>query len=183
MTLTKLAEILECRNAQITEWKARGMPVDSPESAQQWLTAQGVKRRRPHLQNREKLAAPALENLERGARARLDRAAEGEARHYELWNAAAYGEKVDSKVVAELATSWRDMRKAAAQAETEYHQFCAQNLITLNRQETLTAFRALISSAVQDFSTKPWGQEARAILNSHLATLPAKLKLDQQQKA
>jgi phage terminase Nu1 subunit (DNA packaging protein) len=162
MTLTKLAEILECRNAQITEWKARGMPVDSPESAQQWLTAQGVKRRRPHLQNR---------------------AAEGEARHYELWNAAAYGEKVDSKVVAELATSWRDMRKAAAQAETEYHQFCAQNLITLNRQETLTAFRALISSAVQDFSTKPWGQEARAILNSHLATLPAKLKLDQQKKA
>jgi molybdopterin/thiamine biosynthesis adenylyltransferase len=181
MTLTALAEALQCRNAQITKWKSQGMPTNSPEAAAEWLAAQGVKRRRPHSQNREKMTAPALENLERGAKARLERAAEGEARHYELWKAAAYKDKLDSKVVAELATSWRDMRKAASTAETEYHQFCAQNLITLNRAETLAAFRALISSAVQDFSTRPWGEEARAILNRHLVTLPAKLKLEQPQ--
>jgi hypothetical protein len=181
MTFTALAEQLQCRPAQITKWKSEGMPTSSPEEARQWMAAQGVKRRRPHAQNRAKMTAPALADLERGAKARLERAAEGEARHYELWKSAAYEEKLDSKVVAELATSWRDMRKAAATAEVEYHQFCAQNLITLNRAETLAAFRALISSAVQDFSTRAWGEEARAILNRHLVTLPAKLKLEQPQ--
>jgi len=176
MTLTQLAQELECRNAQITKWKAEGMPTTSAGAAAEWLTAKGVRRRRPHYQNRAKMEAPALEGLQRGAKARLERAEEGESRHYELWKAMAYG-KTDSKQVAELAAAWRDMRKAAATAENEYHQFCAQNQITINRAETLAAFRGLISAAVQDFSTRGWGTEATAILNKHLGTLPASLKL------
>ena len=171
LTQIQLAKALNANQTSVSLWKAQGMPTDSVDTAQAWLAA-NIRRRKS---GRVTVEAAAL-NPAMGPRARLERAAEGELKHYELWKSAAAGDEINSRTVAELAGAWRDSRKAAAQAEQELTQFLAMTRAVLNKSETLTAIRALISAAVQDFSTRPWGPEATSILRNHLATLPTSLK-------
>jgi hypothetical protein len=170
LTQIQLAHSLESNPASITVWKSQGMPTDSVEAAKAWVAA-NIRRRKSG-----KVSAPtASSNPAMGPKARLDRAAEGEIRHYELWKAAANVGEINSRTVAELAGAWRDSRKAAAQAEQEFSQFLSMTKTTLNKSETVAAIRGLISAAVQDFSTFPWGEKATSILRKHLATLPPSL--------
>jgi hypothetical protein len=169
LTQIKLAKALETTPASVTIWKSQGMPVTSVDEARAWVAA-NIRRRKSG-----KVLAPASSNPALGPKARLDRAAEGEIRHYELWKAASGADEVNSRTVAELAGAWRDSRKAVAQAEQELGQFLAMTKATLNKQETVTAIRGLISALVQDFSTFPWGEQATSMLRKHLATLPPSL--------
>ena len=170
LTQIQLAKALGSDPASVTVWKSRGMPTDSVEAAKAWVAA-NVRRRKSGT-----VSAPTTSsNPAMGPKARLDRAAEGELRHYELWKAAANVDEVNSRTVAELAGAWRDSRKAAAQAEQEFSQFLSMTKTTLNKSETVAAIRGLISAAVQDFSTFPWGEPATSILRKHLATLPPSL--------
>ena len=176
LTQIQLARSLDANQTSISLWKAQGMPTDSVETAKAWLAA-NIRRRKGG-----KLSAPtASSNPAMGPNARLDRAAEGELRHYELWKAAANVDEINSRTVAELAGAWRDSRKAAAQAEQEFSQFLSMTKTTLNKAETVAAIRGLISAAVQDFSTFQWGEQATSILRKHLATLPP--SLSEQTKA
>lgn len=170
LTQIQLARALDSNPASITIWKSQGMPTDSVETAKAWVAA-NIRRRKSG-----KFSAPTTSsNGAMGPKARLDRAAEGELRHYELWKVAANAAEVNSRTVAELAGAWRDSRKAAAQAEQEYSQFLAMTKTTLNKAETVAAIRGLVAAAVQDFSTFPWGPQATSILRKHLATLPPSL--------
>ena len=170
LTQIQLAKALETTPASVTIWKSQGMPVTSVDEAKAWVAA-NIRRRKSG-----KLTAPtASSNPALGPKARLDRAAEGEIRHYQLWKAASSVDEVNSRTVAELAGAWRDSRKAVAQAEQELGQFLAMTKATLNKQETVTAIRGLISALVQDFSTFPWGEQATSMLRKHLATLPPSL--------
>lgn len=170
LTQIQLAKALGSDPASVTIWKSRGMPTDSVDAAKAWVAA-NVRRRKSGT-----VSAPtASSNPAMGPKARLDRAAEGELRHYELWKAATNAGEVNSRTVAELAGAWRDSRKAAAQAEQEFSQFLAMTKTTLNKAETVAAIRGLISAAVQDFSTFAWGEQATSILRKHLATLPPSL--------
>jgi len=170
LTQVQLAKALDANQTSISLWKAQGMPTDSVDAAKAWLAA-NIRRRKSG-----KVSAPMpTTNPALGPRARLDRAAEGEIRHYQLWKSAASAEDVNSRTVAELAGAWRDSRKAVAQAEQELGQFLAMTKATLNKQETVTAIRGLISALVQDFSTFPWGEQATSMLRKHLATLPPSL--------
>lgn len=170
LTQIQLARALDANQTSISLWKAQGMPTDSVEGAKAWMAA-NIRRRKSG-----KLSAPVANSSgAMGPKARLDRAAEGELRHYELWKVAANVDEVNSRTVAELAGAWRDSRKAAAQAEQEYSQFLAMTKTTLNKAETVAAIRGLVSAAVQDFSTFPWGEQATSILRKHLATLPPSL--------
>jgi hypothetical protein len=170
LTQIQLAQVLNASASAVTLWKAQGMPVDDAEAAKAWV-ASNVRRRKS---GRVTVEAAAM-NPAMGPKARLERAAEGELKHYELWKSAAAGGEINSRTVAELAGAWRDSRKAAAQAEQELAQFLAMTKAVLNKSETVTAIRSLIAAAVQDFSTRPWGQEATSILRKHLATLPTSL--------
>jgi len=169
LTQRKLATLLGASAQSVTMWKSAGMPVDSVEAAQAWIAA-NVRRRKGGT-----VSAPVTANPVMGPKARLERAAEGEIRHYELWRAAANTGEANSRTVAELAGAWRDSRKAAAQAEQEFSQFLSMTKTTLNKSETVAAIRGLVSAAVQDFSTFPWGEPATLILRKHLATLPPSL--------
>lgn len=170
LTQIQLANALESNPASVTIWKSQGMPVTSVDEAKAWVAA-NIRRRKGG-----KLSAPTTSsNPAMGPKARLDRAAEGELRHYELWKTAANVSEINSRTVAELAGAWRDSRKAAAQAEQEYSQFLATTKTTLNKAETVAAIRGLVSAAVQDFSTFQWGEQATSILRKHLATLPTSL--------
>lgn len=170
LTQIQLARALDANQTSISLWKAQGMPTHSVDAAKAWLAA-NVRRRKSGT-----VSAPtASSNPAMGPKARLDRAAEGELRHYELWKAAASADEINSRTVAELAGAWRDSRKAAAQAEQEYSQFLSMTKTTLNKAETVAAIRGLVSAAVQDFSTFPWGEAATSILRKHLATLPPSL--------
>jgi putative salt-induced outer membrane protein YdiY len=169
LTQIQLAQVLNSTASAVTLWKAQGMPVDDPEAAKAWVAA-NVRRRKSG-----KVMAPTSTNPSLGPKARLDRAAEGEIRHYELWKAAANSEEANSRTVAELAGAWRDSRKAVAQAEQELGQFLSMTKATLNKAETVAAIRGLISAMVQDFSTFPWGEQATSMLRKHLATLPPSL--------
>jgi hypothetical protein len=170
LTHTLLAQKLDATPSAVTLWKAQGMPTDSVESARAWVAA-NIRRRKSG-----KVMAPTTStNPALGPKARLDRAAEGEIRHYELWKAAANSEEANSRTVAELAGAWRDSRKAVAQAEQELGQFLSMTKATLNKAETVAAIRGLISAMVQDFSTFPWGEQATSMLRKHLATLPPSL--------
>jgi hypothetical protein len=170
ITHIQLAQKLDATPSAVTLWKAQGMPTDSEETAKAWVAA-NIRRRKSG-----KVKAPMpSSNPAMGPKARLDRAAEGELRHYELWKAASHEGDVNSRTVAELAGAWRDSRKAVAQAEQELGQFLAMTKATLNKVETVTAIRGLTSALVQDFSTFPWGQQATSILRKHLATLPPSL--------
>jgi hypothetical protein len=170
LTQIQLAKELEANQASVSLWKAQGMPTESVDTARAWLAA-NIRRRKSG-----KVTAPTTStNPALGPRARLDRAAEGEIRHYELWKAAANSEESNSRTVAELAGAWRDSRKAVAQAEQELGQFLSMTKATLNKAETVAAVRGLISAMVQDFSTFPWGEQATSMLRKHLATLPPSL--------
>ena len=170
LTQRQLAKILDSSPQSVTIWKGQGMPVDDAEAARAWVAA-NVRRRR----SSRVAGVVTMENPAMGPKARLERAAEGEIKHYELWKAATSEGQPNSRTVAELAGAWRDSRKAAAAAEAEYSAFLAMTRATINRVETVTAIRGLISAAVQDFSTFPWGQQATSILRKHLATLPPSL--------
>jgi hypothetical protein len=170
LTQIQLAKSLEANQTSVSLWKAQGMPTESVDAARAWLAA-NIRRRKSG-----KVTAPTTSsNPALGPRARLDRAAEGEIRHYELWKAAANSEESNSRTVAELAGAWRDSRKAVAQAEQELGQFLSMTKATLNKVETVTAIRGLTSALVQDFSTFPWGEQATSMLRKHLATLPPSL--------
>ena len=170
LTQIQLAKALDANQTSVSLWKAQGMPTDSVDAARAWLAA-NIRRRKSG-----KVAAPTTStNPALGPKARLNRAAEGEIRHYELWKAAANSEEANSRTVAELAGAWRDSRKAVAQAEQELGQFLSMTKATLNKAETVAAIRGLISAMVQDFSTFPWGEQATLMLRKHLATLPPSL--------
>ena len=170
LTQIQLAKSLEANQTSVSLWKAQGMPTESVDAARAWVAA-NIRRRKSG-----KVTAPTTSsNPALGPRARLDRAAEGEIRHYELWKAAANSEESNSRTVAELAGAWRDSRKAVAQAEQELGQFLSMTKATLNKVETVTAIRGLTSALVQDFSTFPWGEQATSMLRKHLATLPPSL--------
>jgi hypothetical protein len=170
LTQIQLAKSLEANQTSVSLWKAQGMPTESVDAARAWLAA-NIRRRKSG-----KVTAPTTSsNPALGPRARLERAAEGEIRHYELWKAAANSEESNSRTVAELAGAWRDSRKAVAQAEQELGQFLSMTKATLNKVETVTAIRGLTSALVQDFSTFPWGEQATSMLRKHLATLPPSL--------
>jgi hypothetical protein len=80
----QLAKALDANQTSVSLWKAQGMPTDSVDAARAWLAA-NIRRRKSG-----KVAAPTTStNPALGPKARLDRAAEGEIRHYELWKAAA----------------------------------------------------------------------------------------------
>jgi hypothetical protein len=170
LTQIQLAKALGSNQTSVSLWKAQGMPTDSVEAAQAWVAANIRRRKSGNVSAPTASSNPAL-----GPKARLDRAAEGEIRHYQLWKAASGADEVNSRTVAELAGAWRDSRKAVAQAEQELGQFLAMTKATLNKQETVTAIRGLISALVQDFSTFPWGEQATSMLRKHLATLPPSL--------
>ena len=170
LTQIQLAQALESSASAVTLWKAQGMPTQSVEAAKAWVAGNIRRRKSGKVSVQAANLNPAM-----GPRARLDRAAEGEIKHYELWKSAAAGGEINSRTVAELAGAWRDSRKAVAQAEQELSQFLAMTKATLNKVETVAAIRGLTSALVQDFSTFPWGQQATSILRKHLATLPPSL--------
>jgi hypothetical protein len=170
LTQTQLANALDSNPASVSIWKSRGMPVDSVDAAKAWVAANVRRNKGARISG-----LVASENLAMGARPRLDRAAEGEIRHYELWKAAANSQDMNSRAVAELAGAWRDSRKAAAQAEQELAAFLAMKNATLNKQETVAAIRSLVSALRQDFSTFPWGRQATELMKKQLGTLPSSL--------
>jgi hypothetical protein len=151
--------------------KKQGMPVDDFAAAQEWL------RLNVNRDDRRALDLPAeAVPLDMGPKARLVRAQEGERRHFALWSAAVARTPLNSREVSELATSWREMRKGAAEAEKELGAFLLATKATLNAAKTLGTFRAFITSVVQDFSTHPWGDEARRILQHQLQQMHELLK-------
>ena len=163
MTQKELADKLGVTAGRISQYKKAGMPVDSIEAAEAWL-AHNVSRDNPR-----DLELPA-DSLppDMGPRARLYRAQEGERRHFALWEAAVARQPVNTREVSELATSWREMRKGAAEAEKEYGAFLLATKATLNTAEATRALRGFMVAVVQDFSTRPWGDEARRLLQHHL---------------
>jgi transcriptional regulator with XRE-family HTH domain len=171
MTQKELAEKLGVTAGRVSQYKAQGMPVDGIEAAEAWL-AHNVSRDKPR--NIELPANTLPEDM--GPKARLDRAQEGERRHFALWEAAIARQPANTREIAELATSWREMRKGASEAEKEYGNFLLQIGTTINKGEALKAIRGLFTGIVQDFSTHPWGEEATLIMRHHLATLPANLR-------
>jgi transcriptional regulator with XRE-family HTH domain len=171
MTQQQLADRFSVTPGRISQYKKQGMPVTSLEAAEAWL-AQNVSRDNPR-----DLELPA-ESLppDMGPRARLYRAQEGERRHFALWEAAVARQPVNTREVSELATSWREMRKGASEAEKEYAAYLAVTRATISTPEAVKAMRDLLTAIVQDFSTRPWGDEATRMMHSHLSSLPSHLR-------
>jgi phytoene/squalene synthetase len=170
-TQKQLADHLGLTAGRISQLKKAGMPVDSREAAEAWL-ALNVNRDRPRDIDLPEDSLP----LDMGPKARLQRAQEGERKHFALWQAAVARQPANTREIAELATSWREMRKGAAEAEKELGAFLLATKATINAAETIRAFRAFISSVVQDFSTYPWGDEARRVLQHQLQQMHELLK-------
>jgi len=164
MTQAQLADSLGLSAGRVSQLKRQGMPVADLEAAQEWLRLNVARDDRRALD----LPAEAVP-LDMGPYARLQRAQEGERRHFALWEAAVARRPLNSREVSELATSWREMRKGAAEAEKELSAFLLATKKTINAAEAGREWRGFITAVVQDFSTHPWGDEARAILNHHLA--------------
>ena len=171
MTQQQLADRFSVTPGRISQYKKQGMPVTSIEAAEAWL-AQNVSRDNPR-----DLELPA-ESLppDMGPKARLYRAQAGESRHFALWEAAVARQPVNTREVSELATSWREMRKGASEAEKEYAAYLAVTKATISTPEAVKAMRDLLTAIVQDFSTRPWGDEATRMMHSHLSSLPAHLR-------
>jgi len=163
MTQKQLADSLGLSAGRVSQLKRQGMPVADLEAAQEWLRLNVARDDRRALD----LPAEAVP-LDMGPHARLQRAQEGERRHFALWEAAVARRPLNSREVSELATSWREMRKGAAEAEKELSAFLLATKKTINAAETIRAFRGFITAVVQDFSTHPWGDEARELLRHHL---------------
>jgi transcriptional regulator with XRE-family HTH domain len=164
MTQAQLAAGLGLSPGRVSQLKRQGMPVADLEAAQEWLRLNVTRDDRRALD----LPAEAVP-LDMGPHARLQRAQEGERRHFALWEAAVARRPLNSREVSELATSWREMRKGAAEAEKELSAFLLATKKTMATSEAVSAFRNFMVAVVQDFSTHPWGDKARAILNHHLA--------------
>jgi transcriptional regulator with XRE-family HTH domain len=163
MTQAQLADSLGLSAGRVSQLKRQGMPVADLEAAQEWLRLNVARDDRRALD----LPAEAVP-LDMGPHARLQRAQEGERRHFALWEAAVARRPLNSREVSELATSWREMRKGAAEAEKELAAFLLATKATLNTAEAVRAFRGFMVAVVQDFSTRPWGDEARRLLQHHL---------------
>lgn len=171
MTQKQLADKLGVSPGRVSQYKAQGCPTDSIESAEAWI-AQNVSRDKPRDIELPDDALPP----DMGPKARLERAQEGERRHFALWEAAVARQPANTREIAELATSWREMRKGASEAEKEYGNFLLQIGATMNKAEAIKAIRGLFAAIVQDFSTHPWGADATRIVRHHLETLPANLR-------
>jgi hypothetical protein len=163
MTQKQIADRLGLSAGRVTQLKNAGMPTDSIEAAEEWV------RLNVNRDDRRALDLPTeAVPLDMGPKARLQRAQEGERRHFALWEAAIERRPLNSREVSELATAWREMRKGAAEAEKEYAAFLLATKATMQTSEALRVFRSFMQAVVQDFSTRPWGEEARRLLQHHL---------------
>lgn len=170
MTQQQLASKIGVTAGRISQLKRQGMPTDSIEAAESWL-ALNVNRDKPRDIELPAEATPD----DMGPKARLLRAQEGERRHFALWEASIARKPINTREVSELASTWREMRKGASEAEREYATFLSTVKATVPTHEASKVFRDFVSAVVQDFSTRSWGEEARGILRHHLSTMPRHL--------
>lgn len=163
-TQKDLAAHLGVTAGRVSQLKKVGMPTDTIEAAATWV-ALNVSRDKPRDIELPEGSLP----TDMGPRARLQRAQEGERRHFALWQAAVSRQPANTREIGELATSWSAMRKGASEAEKEYAAFLLQIKTTINLPRAVKSFRDFVGAVKRDFSTHQWGNEATRILRQHLS--------------
>lgn len=150
---------------RVSQLAAQGCPVDDPEAARAWI-ATNIRR----ADDTPLDLPPEAAALRVGARARLERATDAERALYALWREAVEAGGATPRTITELHGAWSDSRKAAAQAEKEYHDFVLRLGITVNKAAMTSALRAVLVAIKQDLSSHSWGDAALATINRHFTT-------------